>query len=118
MVLGTALMATFFCGRDTQIYKGRLRWGFLVIGSAAFVDAFATWWAARTDVDAIPFGASEGMGLSDPSKLVEVYGWATRAMVARYLALGAVCLIALALLWGLGARRARREVLEAGRTPA
>jgi hypothetical protein len=98
MVLGTALMATFFCGRDTQVNKGGLRWGFLVIGSAGFVDAFGTWWAARTNVDAIPFGANEGVGLSDPSKLMDVYGWS---------------LIVLAAVWGVGVRQVRREYLAA-----
>jgi hypothetical protein len=113
MVLGTALMATFFCGRDTQVYKGWLRWGFLVIGSAAFVDAFGTWWAARTNVDAIPFGANEGVGLSDPSKLMDIYGWSPHTMMQRYITLGMVCLIALAAVWCVGVHRARREYFAA-----
>ncbi len=109
MVLGAVLMATFFCSRDTQVYKGGLRWGFLIIGSAGFVDAFGTWWAARTNVDAIPFGANEGVGLSDPSKLMDVYGWSPHTMVQRYLTLGIVCLVTLAAVWGVGVLRARRE---------
>ena len=34
---------------------GAMRWALLSIGAAAFVDTFATWWAARSDTDAIPF---------------------------------------------------------------
>ena len=108
MVLGTALMATFFAGSSTRIYRGRLRWGFLVIGAAAFVDTFATWWAARADDDAIPFGEIEGVGLSDPSTLSEVYGWSTALLVHRYVTLGCACLAVLCGLWVWGVWQARR----------
>ncbi len=110
MVLGTALMATFFFGRETQLSRGQLRWGFLVIGAAAFVDTFATWWAGRSDYDAIPFGEIEGVGLSDPSKLTEVYGWSTRGMIHSYVALGIACLLGLAAVYGWGVRQARKSL--------
>jgi hypothetical protein len=116
LVLGTLLMSSFFCGRDTQVYRGQLRWGFLVIGASAFVDTFATWWAALTDLDAVPFGEIEGVGLSDPSKLTQVYGWAMHAMVHRYVALGIACLLTLAVTWGLGVAAARGERLAHERT--
>ena len=106
MVLAAALMASFFFGKRTQLYKGWLRWGFLVIGSAAFVDMFATWWAARSDIGAIPYGEIEGVGLSDPARLVEEHGWAISAMVRRYVLVGAGCLLALALVYAWGVRRA------------
>ena len=96
MVLGTLLMACFFVPR---LRKGGLRWGLLAIGAAAFVDTFATWWTARTNRDVIPFGEIEGVGLSDPSKLTETYGWHTGQMIARYVTLGVACLVALAALW-------------------
>ena len=63
MVLASALMATFFFGKRTQLYQGWLRWGFLAIGAAAFTDMFATWWKAQSDTAAIPFGEIEGVGL-------------------------------------------------------
>lgn len=110
MILGTLLMCSFFAGRDTQIYRGALRWGFLVIGAAAFVDTFATWWQARRDYDVIPFGEIEGVGLSDPSKLLEVYGWTTRQIVSRYVTLGCFCLATLAVVYVLGVRQARRAL--------
>jgi hypothetical protein len=108
MVLGTALMLTFFAGRDTQIYQGALRWGFLVIGAAAFVDTFATWWAARTDQSVIPFGEIEGVGLSDPSKLVRIYQWEVDDLINRYVTLGCACLAVLTAVWIWAVWQARR----------
>jgi len=58
MIFGTLLMLSFYAPADSQIRIGWLRWGFLVIGAAAFADGLATWWAARSDRDAIPFGES------------------------------------------------------------
>ena len=62
MVLGTLLMATLYVRRDHVLHRGWLRWGFLVIGAAAFCDAYATWWDARKNFDSIPFGENEGSG--------------------------------------------------------
>jgi len=55
-VLGAALMCTFYADSESALVRAWLRWGFLVIGAFAFSDALATWWAARFDPDAIPFG--------------------------------------------------------------
>jgi hypothetical protein len=116
MVLGAVLMATFFAARDTQLYRGALRWGFLVIGAAAFVDTFATWWTARTDPSVIPFGEIEGVGLSDPSKLKDVYGWSVDDIVDRYVTLGLVCAVVLAIVWAWQVSVARREAIAARRS--
>ena len=102
MVLAAVLMATFFFGKRTQLYKGWLRWGFLVIGAAAFSDMFATWWAARTDIGKIPYGEIEGVGLSDAAKLVELHGWSVQALVRRFLTVGFACLAALAAVYAWG----------------
>lgn len=32
LVLATVPMVIFYLGKDTQLYKGKLRWGFLAIG--------------------------------------------------------------------------------------
>ncbi len=112
MILATALMASFFFGKGTQLYRGSLRWGFLVIGAGAFADMFATWWRARSDYGAVPFGEMEGVGLSDATKLVDDFGWTTQAMIQRYVATGIACLVLLGLIyvWGvLGARAAARR---------
>ena len=106
MVIGTLLIACFFVDK---LREHGLRWGLLVIGAAAFVDTFATWWAARSDPDVIPFGEIEGVGLSDPSKLQEVYGWSTAELVHRYVVLGVACLVALAAIYAWSVRLAYRR---------
>lgn len=108
MVLGTLLMLTFFAPPSSRLRTNQLRWGFLVIGAAALIDTFATWSAARRDPDVIPFGEIEGVGLSDPSKLDEVYNWTTHQIVHRYYTLGALCFAALALAWLYATYAARR----------
>ena len=110
MVLAALLMASFFVGKRTQLYKGSLRWGFLVIGAAAFADMFATWWAAQWNADAIPFGENEGSGLSDPMKLLEDYHWQAKTIVRRYVLVGCGSLAGLALVYIWGVVRARRKL--------
>jgi hypothetical protein len=95
LVLGTALMLTMHAPEESALRKEWLRWGFLVIGAAAFADAFSIWWGARKDPDLIPFGMNEGAGLSDPSVLSDMYGWSADQLVHRYVLLGAVCLLVL-----------------------
>ncbi len=109
MVLGTLLMCTFFVAPESRLRAGQLRYGLLAIGAAAFVDTFSLWSAARTDPDVIPFGEIEGVGLSDPSKLKDVYGWTERAIVHRYVTLGTLCLVALAAVWAWSVYAARRR---------
>jgi hypothetical protein len=108
MVLGVALMSTFFFGKGTQLYQGWTRWGFLFIGAAAFVDMFSTWWAARSDFGKVPFGEQEGVGLSDATRLVDDHNWTTDALIHRYVTLGICCLVALAAVYAWGVLRARR----------
>src|SRR5947207_719321 len=108
MVLGTLLMLSVYAPEESALKRGWLRWGFLVIGAAAFADAFAQWWASRTDFDRIPFGMNEGAGLSDPSVLSQTYFWSTDQIVRRYVALGCVCLAVLAVSSALGLLRQRR----------
>ncbi|MEO6772690.1 MAG: hypothetical protein ABI467_06670 [Kofleriaceae bacterium] len=103
MVIGTLLIACFFVDK---LSEHGLRWGLLVIGAAAFVDTFATWWSARSDTDVIPFGEIEGVGQSDPSKLQDVYGWSTTQLVHRYVLLGVACLVTLAAIYVWSVSRA------------
>jgi hypothetical protein len=112
LVLGTLCMTTLYARPGTTFHRGALRYGFLAIGACSFADAFEQWWAARTDSDRIPFGENEGMGLSDPSNLSEVYGWTTSQLVGRYVALGCVCLLVLAAAYWVGLRRARLAAAE------
>jgi hypothetical protein len=114
MIIATALMATFFFGKGTQLYRGSVRWGFLVIGAAAFVDMFSVWLAARGDFGRIPFGEQEGVGLSDATRLVDDFGWAAEVMVRRYVAVGLSCLAVLALVYAWGVRQAGRAAKAPG----
>jgi hypothetical protein len=105
MVIGTLLMLSLYARKSSQIRVGWLRWGFLVIGAAAFADGFATWWAARTDRDAIPFGENEGRGMSDPTVLVFERGFSIPGLVNSYVWTGLICLAVLTVAYVLGLRR-------------
>ncbi len=109
MILATLLMASFFFGKNTQLYKGSLRWGFVVIGAASFVDIYATWWKSRSDESAIPYGTTGGMA-TDAMTLVDVHGWSLQTLVSRHVLLGVCCLIMLALVYAWGAWRAKSEI--------
>ncbi len=106
MILATLLMASFYFGKETNLYKGSLRWGFVAIGAAAFVDMFSLWWSTRSDKGRIPFGEMEGIGHSDATKLVDDYGWTIDQLVNRHVAVGVLCLLALAAVYAWGAWRA------------
>jgi hypothetical protein len=101
MVLATILMAAFYAPRESPLYKNwGLRWGLLVIGALSFMHVFLMWTGPLED---LPFGEIEGVNLSDPSLLTEMYGWTVLQMVDRYVRLGTVCLATLLALyvWGL-----------------
>ncbi|CAM3616646.1 hypothetical protein G4177_23700 [Corallococcus sp. ZKHCc1 1396] len=117
MVLGAALMATFYVPPEHYLRRHALRWGFVVIGAAAFMDGFEQWWAALSHVERIPFGAIEGVGMSDPSKLVQTHGWNISHLIRRYVAVGSTCLVALGVLY-LGALWRVRGLLRGGGTEA
>ena len=101
LVLTTLLMATFYAPRESRLYKSwGLRWGLLAIGALSFMHVFLLW---RGPLEDLPFGEIEGVNLSDPSLLTEMYGWTVLQMVDRYVRLGTLCLLALLALyiWGL-----------------
>lgn len=101
LVLATLLMATFYAPRESRLYKSwGLRWGLLVIGALSLMHVFLMW---TGPLENLPFGEIEGVNLSDPSLLTEMYGWTVLQMVDRYFRLGTVCLAALLALyvWGL-----------------
>jgi hypothetical protein len=112
MVIATLLMASFFFGKGTQLYRGSLRWGFCAIGAAAFVDIFSLWWATRTDKGRIPFGEQEGVGHSDAVRLVDDFGWTIDQLVNRHVGVGVACLLALAAVYAWGVWRAWQAAQE------
>jgi hypothetical protein len=114
LVLGTLLMVSFYAPRESAVYHNRLRWGFLVIGAAGFMDSFSTWWGARHNFGRIPFGENVGVNFSDPTMLVDIYRWNVQTMVARYVWLGSACLGVLAAAYIMGIVQARKALKRAG----
>jgi len=115
LVLGTLLMATIYARPESRLRRGALRWGLAGIGATSVVDALDTWLRARADAGRIPLGEIEGVGLSDASKLTEVYGWTFGQLTGRYVALGAVCAAAIAAMYVAGIARARADAAAAAR---
>jgi hypothetical protein len=108
LVLATILMATFYAPSESALYKSwGLRWGLLFIGAMSFMHVFLLWTGPLED---LPFGEIEGVNLSDPSLLTEMYGWSVLRMVDRYVLLGKVCLVALFALYVWGLVVAYREI--------
>ncbi|MFY3742577.1 hypothetical protein ACOQFB_01610 [Anaeromyxobacter sp. Red801] len=115
MVIGAALVATIWADPEGPLGRGSLRWGFLVIGAAALVDALHGWVRAWRDPGELPLGEIEGVGLSDASTLMQVHGWSASALSGRYVALGLACLAALGAAYALMLARARAAVAAAER---
>jgi hypothetical protein len=99
-------MTTIYARRDSLLCENSLRWGFLGVGALGFIDAFTSWTGKEED---IPFGVQEGT-LSDPSALVETYGWTIQLMIQRYVRLAEICLIALAVVYVAGIVRMRAAI--------
>lgn len=106
LLLSILLMGSFFFGKDTQLYKGSLRWGFVAIGAGAFVDINATWWLARRDRSEIPFTTRDNGMESDALRLVNEFGWTETALVNRHIAACLACMAVLALVYAWGVRKA------------
>jgi hypothetical protein len=108
LVLATILMATFYAPRETRIYKSwGLRWGLLAIGALSFMHIFLMW---KGPLEDLPFGEIEGVNMSDPSLLTEMYGWPVLQMVDRYVRLGEFCLLVLLALYVGGLVSAHLEL--------
>ena len=124
LVLATALMAAFYAPRESPLRRSwGLRWGLLAIGALTFMHVFRTW---SGPVEDMPFGEIEGVNMSDPSLLTEMYGWSVTELISRYLELARFCLVGLCALyvWGLASaylatRRTapREETLHARQVP-
>ena len=106
LVLGASLMVGAMALPDeSRLARGALRWGYVVIGAGAFMDAFVTWVKAWRDFAELPFGRSEASGLSDALRLVEESGWSETMLVRSYLSLGLACLV---ITGGVMIRQLRR----------
>ena len=112
LVLATMLMAMFYAPRESAVYKSwGLRWGLLAIGALSFMHVFRIW---SGPVEDLPFGEIEGVNLSDPSLLTEMYGWSVTQLIDRYLRLATICLVVLLALYLWGLVSAYLEVRRAG----
>jgi Zn-finger nucleic acid-binding protein len=106
MILATLLMASFYFGKETSLYKGALRWGFVAIGAAAFVDIYSVWLSSLDDIGNVPYGTTGGR-YTDSYKLVEDHGWSFKTLINRYLMLGNVCLVILFVVYFIGLKKAK-----------
>jgi len=113
LVLGTLLFLTFYSRPGSYVHKHWLRWGFLVIGAFGFVDPMWQWWRASHDADTIPYGEMEGVGTSDPTRLVDDFGWSEKQLVGRYVTLGTICLIVVVAAYIYGIYAEWRRVVRA-----
>jgi hypothetical protein len=94
LVLGTMLMLTVYAREGHPIRRDQLRWGLLVIGALAFMDAYVVWSGPTERL----FGENEN-GLSDPSVLTEMYGWSLLTLINRYGQLAHACLALLVVVY-------------------
>jgi hypothetical protein len=107
LLLGALMMTTIYVPPGSALHRGWLRWGFLVIGAFAFMDAFTTWWDAGHSPEGVELGQIEGVGDSDPTRLMFEYGWGEARLISRYMTLAWACLAGLAVLyvWNLAKSR-------------
>ncbi len=109
MIYGGALVLTFWAPVGSHIHTSWLRWGFIVIGSLAFLDGVFTWWPARKDASVIPYGEIEGVGLSDPTKLVDVSRWTQQELIDRHIYVIYVVSAILVARWAYGVWRIHQD---------
>ena len=101
MVLATFMMSTFYMGKETQLYKGSVRWGLLFWGAAAFMDMFMAWWQGQHDIARVGYGTTGG-AFTDAYRLINEYAWNWTDMIHRHLYVGYGCLFALTVIYCLG----------------
>ena len=90
-------------GKDTQLYKGCLRWGFLGIGAAAFFNMYVPWW--NKDKSAIGYGLTGGEP-TDAWKMINIHLWDWETLFNTQITLGLLCLLVLGVVYVLGLRQA------------
>jgi hypothetical protein len=102
MVSATLLMLSFYFGKETQLYKGGLRWGFLGIGAAGFADMFMTYWRSASDRLQVPYGLTGGEP-TDAFKLINYHTWSWEQLISRHVTVGVICLLVLLgfYIWGI-----------------
>ena len=117
MVLATVLMLSFYFGKETQLYKGGLRWGFLGIGAAGFADMFMTWWRSASDRLQVPYGLTGGEP-TDAFKLINYHTWSWEQLISRHVAVGVICLLVLLGFYIWGIKQANKMIARKNREDA
>ena len=115
MVLASFMMCTFYMGKETQLYRGSVRWGLLFWGAAAFMDIFMAWWEGQHDISRVGYGTTGG-AYTDAYLLINAYAWNWRDMINWHLYVGYACLLALAAIYALGLWQAHGWVKAKART--
>jgi hypothetical protein len=111
IIIATLLMSSFYYGKDTGLYKGALRWGFLMIGAAAFVDIYMVWFNSLGDVSQVPYGTTGGR-FTDSYRLVEDFDWSFKQLINRYIYLGNLCIFVLCVVYYQGLQKAKSIVVQ------
>ena len=109
LILSTALMTLFYVGKDTQLYKGVLRWGFLGIGAAAFMNMYMPWW--NKDMSAIGYGLTGGIP-TDSWKMINIHLWDWNSLFSVHITIGMLCLLFLLVIYSLGLIQANQWLKE------
>lgn len=109
IALGAVAMLAIFAPPGSRLHHGALRWGFLALGAAAYVELSSTWLAAWRDPAEIPFGVQSMAGPSDASRLVDVAGWSESHLVHSLLAVTLVSGVALLVAWAWANFRPRDD---------
>lgn len=111
IIIATVLMSSFYYGKDTGLYKGALRWGFLMIGAAAFVDIYMVWFNSLGDASQVPYGTTGGQ-YTDSYRLVETHNWSFKQLINRYFYLGNLCIFVLCVVYYFGLQKAKSIVVQ------
>jgi hypothetical protein len=105
LILATVLIGIFYAGKETQLYKGSLRWGFLGVGSAAFMNMYLPWW--NKDMSAIGYGLTGGIP-TDSWKMINIHLWSWDDLFNTHITIGLLCLLSLAVIYVLGLKQANQ----------
>lgn len=97
LVLGALFMSTVWASPGSWLHRGGVRFGLLALGALSYLQTALLWWRARHDPSVIPYGEQAYAGSSDPTRLIERFGWSEEGMVRGYVALAGACLLLLVL---------------------
>jgi hypothetical protein len=109
MVLAALLVTSFALPTRQILAHQGIRWGLLAIGANAWADLALPWWTALRHREVIPYGRIEGVGDSDPERLVTTWRWLEHNLVHSYVATSLVTLAAMAVAWRWGVRDAENR---------